>query len=241
VWFDNTLILPARMRALLNRISPRWEFAIVVTIAFGLLIAVSVATFLQASTASLAQPHHNNATLVGSLIYEGIVFAILLPFLHVRGWTAQRLGVVPGWGDTLIGLGLFMWAFLMWIVVWNVTVLVSPITAQTMSGTHVVVQGISPVIAIVMSLINASFEEIFVCGYVVAALKGADGKYTMAVNASVAIRLLYHLYQGPLGVIGVIPLGLIFAYWFARTGRLWPVIVAHAAWDLMAFASVVKW
>jgi membrane protease YdiL (CAAX protease family) len=51
---------------------------------------------------------------------------------------------------------------------------------------------------------------------------------------SVAIRLLYHLYQGAIAAIGVVPFGLIMALWYRRTGRLWPVIVAHGLTDFAA-------
>ncbi len=63
------------------------------------------------------------------------------------------------------------------------------------------------------------------------ALKDTRG-ISFAVNISVAIRLAYHLYQGPAGIINIVPGGLIFAYWFAKTGRLWPVVTAHAIHDL---------
>jgi len=49
---------------------------------------------------------------------------------------------------------------------------------------------------------------------------------------SLAIRLTCHLYQGAAGVIGIVPLGFIFTYWYARTGRLWPVVLAHALFDV---------
>ena len=32
------------------------------------------------------------------------------------------------------------------------------------------------------------------------------------------------------------PLALLFAWWYARTARLWPLIVAHAMLDLAALA-----
>lgn len=57
-----------------------------------------------------------------------------------------------------------------------------------------------------------------------------------AVNVSAVIRLSYHLYQGVVGVLAVVPLGLLFGIWFARTRRLWPLIVAHAILDFVAFA-----
>ena len=80
------------------------------------------------------------------------------------------------------------------------------------------------------------FEELFVCGYLISALKEKRG-FAMAVNASAALRISYHLYQGTIGVLTIVPMGLIFAYWYARTGRLWPLIVAHATMNLIALMA----
>jgi len=33
--------------------------------------------------------------------------------------------------------------------------------------------------------------------------------------------------------MSLVPEGLVFATWFARTGRLWPLIAAHALQDLL--------
>jgi membrane protease YdiL (CAAX protease family) len=57
---------------------------------------------------------------------------------------------------------------------------------------------------------------------------------------SAAIRLLYHLYQGPLAFFGIVPFGLVVAGWYARSGRLWPVIVAHAIGDFIALVGYVS-
>lgn len=58
-----------------------------------------------------------------------------------------------------------------------------------------------------------------------------------AANVSAGGRLLYHLYQGPLAVVGILPSALLFGYWFARAGRLWPLVVAHAILDALAVAA----
>jgi membrane protease YdiL (CAAX protease family) len=41
------------------------------------------------------------------------------------------------------------------------------------------------------------------------------------------VRLLYHLYQGPIGVVTIVPMGLLFGYAYARSRQLWPLIFAH--------------
>jgi membrane protease YdiL (CAAX protease family) len=57
---------------------------------------------------------------------------------------------------------------------------------------------------------------------------------------SAGIRVFYHFYQGAVGVVGIAPMALLFAYWFARTGRLWPLIVAHALTDFAGLAASIS-
>jgi uncharacterized protein len=49
----------------------------------------------------------------------------------------------------------------------------------------------------------------------------------------------YHLYQGALGVVMALPMGLVFTLVFARTGRLWPLVIAHALLDFVALVSYI--
>ena len=107
-------------------------------------------------------------------------------------------------------------------------------------GASSVIEGHFALLTVISaSVVNAIFEEVFVCGYIVTIAKDS-GRLAAGVNASVAIRLAYHLYEGGAGVMMVVPLGLIFALWFSRTGRLWPVIVAHALIDMAALSSFIK-
>ena len=69
-----------------------------------------------------------------------------------------------------------------------------------------------------------------VCGYVISALSERHGQ-GFAIGTSVALRMAYHTYQGLEGVSAMMLWGILFGFWFARTGRLWPLIVAHALAD----------
>jgi membrane protease YdiL (CAAX protease family) len=74
---------------------------------------------------------------------------------------------------------------------------------------------------------------VFLCGYVIAALRERIG-VTAAINVSAGVRVFCHFYQGALGVLGIVPIALLFAYWYARSGRLWSLVVAHAILDITA-------
>ncbi len=217
---------------------PGWvEFAIVVGVAFGYFIAISVYTALH--PALMLSRHHTSASLVALTVTEVVVMALLCPFLWARGWTLARIGLAPTWRDTALGLGLAALAYIAYVIGWMVFAAAAPGFARAAAGVRVVSDGISPAIALINPWINGLFEELFVSGYIITALKERRGVW-IAINVSVAVRLAYHLYQGALGVIGILPLGLIFGAWYAKNGRLWPLILAHAVIDLVGLLAMAK-
>lgn len=138
--------------------------------------------------------------------------------------------------DTLIGVGLAVGAYAAYVGLWMLFT-AARLQPAYLNGARSLVAGhfaLPTVIAV--SLVNPLFEELFVCGYLITAAK-ESGHLRFGVNASVAIRLAYHLYQGGAGVVGIVPFGLIMALWYSRTGRLWPVLVAHALTDFVGLAA----
>jgi membrane protease YdiL (CAAX protease family) len=55
---------------------------------------------------------------------------------------------------------------------------------------------------------------------------------------STVVRLLYHLYQGPIGVLIIVPMGLLYGYVYARTRQLWPLMFAHVLIDLIGLSQI---
>ena len=220
-----------RLRAL----SPNTELAVVVVVAFGFPIATSLFALLHPVKA----PLHTNATLTSLLVYEIVVSAALAAFLRIRGWSLGKLGFDPHLWDVGIAVMLFVGVYFVYALFWYATIFLFPSTANAIAGKEIVAHGINVFNVATITAVNPLFEERFVAGYLIAALKPRTNLWT-CVNASVAIRLLYHLYQGPLAVISIIPMGLVFALWFARTGRLWPLVVAHALIDAVGLLSVMQ-
>ena len=215
-------------------LSARTEFVIVVLVAFGYFMATSLLTLvLPRPRAQIDQAH-----LQFLIVYELIILCLLGWFLHRRGWNLQRLGLNPGVRETLVGAGIAVMAYLVYLGIWIVVASVAPETLRAAAATQarLVAPGLAMPTIVATSLLNPVYEELFVCGYVISVLKERRG-FWFAVNTSVAIRLIYHLYQGAPAVIGVIPLGLIFAFWYAKSGRLWPVVVAHALFDFTALVA----
>lgn len=74
-------------------------------------------------------------------------------------------------------------------------------------------------------------------GFLVTRLRQLRVTPVAAVLASSLLRGAYHLYQGFSAGLGNLVMGLIFGWLYLRTGRLWPLIVAHAVIDAVAFVG----
>lgn len=55
------------------------------------------------------------------------------------------------------------------------------------------------------------------------------------IMSSALFRASYHLYQGYSAFIGNFVMGLVFAYWYRRTGRVAPLVLAHFLMDAVVF------
>jgi len=60
-----------------------------------------------------------------------------------------------------------------------------------------------------------------------------------ALAASAILRGSYHLYQGPGAFFGNMVMGVIFGWWFQRTRRVLPLVIAHFLLDAFSFVGYV--
>jgi len=84
---------------------------------------------------------------------------------------------------------------------------------------------------------NGALEEIVVVGYLLTRLRQMGWSNGRALGASAVLRGSYHLYQGLGGFVGNLVMGLIFAWWFQRTRRVMPLVIAHFLLDTFAFVG----
>ncbi|MBF6102129.1 CPBP family intramembrane metalloprotease [Nocardia cyriacigeorgica] len=82
---------------------------------------------------------------------------------------------------------------------------------------------------------NSAAEEIIVVAYLITRLRALGWSDNRSLLASALLRGSYHLYQGLGGGLGNIVMGLIFGRYWQRTGRLWPLVIAHAVIDAVAY------
>ncbi len=94
-------------------------------------------------------------------------------------------------------------------------------------------------VLILAAFANGFAEEVVVVGYLITRLRQLGLSERRAVLASSALRGLYHLYQGIGAGVGNLVMGVVFGYAWCRTGRLWPLVIAHGIINTVAFVGYV--
>lgn len=92
-------------------------------------------------------------------------------------------------------------------------------------------------VLLLVAFANGWAEEVIVVGFLITRLRQLRFSPVAAVILSSVLRGLYHLYQGFGAGLGNLVMGLVFGYAWLRTGRLWPLIIAHALIDAVAFVG----
>jgi membrane protease YdiL (CAAX protease family) len=223
-----------RLQEAIRRLPPGVEFLVVVTWAFGLPIFASIMSL--AAPNEGRSPVFTNIELFAAIIFEVIQLGFLAWFLQIRGWTLERFGLAFSWSGTAIGLVLLAVTYALVVgVQYFAQVVFNYDTQGAIARAPKFDADLSMQLLFMISVVNAIAEELFVTGYVITALQPRRGLW-VAINVSVVLRLLYHLYQGPIGVLTSVPMGLLYGYLYSRTRQLWPLIVAHVALVIIALA-----
>lgn len=92
-------------------------------------------------------------------------------------------------------------------------------------------------VLILMAFANGWAEEVIVVGYLMTRLRQLGVGSGRTLFYSSLLRGAYHLYQGFGAGLGNLAMGVVFGFVWRRSGRLWPLIVAHGIIDTVAFAG----
>jgi uncharacterized protein len=90
---------------------------------------------------------------------------------------------------------------------------------------------------LLVAFANGWAEEIIVVGYLLTRLEQLGVHPRVALLWSSVLRGTYHLYQGFGAGLGNVAMGLVFGYAWQRTGRLWPLVIAHGIIDAVTFVG----
>lgn len=220
-----------KIREMIRRLPAGMEFLIVIVWAFGQFIFSSILSIGTARTAL-----YNNQALASVLVAEVLQFAFLVWFLRVRGWTLEKVSFKVTTRGTGLGLGLAVATYALFIVTQLIGEHLLPIDMKAAAALYPKgAKDLDLQLVFITSVVNGLYEELFVAGYIITALAPVRGLWT-AVNVSTGVRLLYHLYQGPIGILTIVPLGILYGWVYVRTRALWPLVVAHVAIDVVGLA-----
>jgi membrane protease YdiL (CAAX protease family) len=90
---------------------------------------------------------------------------------------------------------------------------------------------------LLLALRAGILEEVIAVGYLFKRLQDLHVPLAGIVLIQAFVRASYHLYQGFGPFVGNFVMGLVFGYFFLKTRRLAPLIVAHTAIDAVAFVG----
>lgn len=233
-----------QLHELIRRLPTGVEFLVVVTWAFGLPIFSSI-LLMGGEGGSYSRTGgalvFDNDALMNIVSFELLQAAFLVWFLWVRGWTLEKIGLSVTWRGTWHGWLLLLSTYVTLMGLQWLTSLFVPGEMQSAVQRYPSADPlVSMQLVFLASTVNGIFEEVFVAGYIITAMSQVRGTWT-AVNVSTVIRLLYHLYQGPLALITIIPMGLLFGHFYARTRQLWPLILAHILVDIIGLSALGRW
>jgi uncharacterized protein len=204
------------------------------------IVATSAGLFaaLAASHLILGAPTEDmiaDGRLLTTLAVEVLLAAAWVPVLVRRGWTLRCATRPAALLDLVRGVGLFVLAYLAYWFLYSVAAAALPSFSALARGTVI---GGAPSwwVVVLVSLLNPVAEEFLYLGFITNLSKG-DG-YQAAIVAGVLARVAIHVYQGPVGVVAAVAVGVSFGVYYLRTGRLWPIVVAHGFADLIALGSL---
>lgn len=221
---SEALLRPARKR----------EIALVLGAPTALFLASSISWRLRRPDGVV----FTDRRLLVTLLIEGVIAVIMLRYLSRRGWKPMEVAGTPEPQDVLRGMGLWLGVVTAYAATFLALYLivpgfVAPIQKPQFTGS------LSPVFVLTAALFNPLFEEFLWLGYAIPAVGNRFGVRTAFV-VSVTARVLVHAYQGRMALVAILPLGAIFTWYYVRTGRLWPVVVAHVIVDALALSSLMS-
>lgn len=227
----------------------RLELAVMLAVTFGVSAVVAVLHLADAVLSGLPayrvrlNPNQSeydlinlglNLASIGQLVAWGFLALYLLWRSGIRP-AAIGLGRLRWRPDVLGGLGLAALIGLPGLVLY---------VAGRALGVNAEVEAAGldsswwriPVL-VLAAFANGFAEEVVVVGYLITRLNQLGLSRTQAVAVSSGLRGLYHLYQGFAAGLGNVVMGLVFGYFWSRTGRLWPLVIAHGVINTVAFVG----
>ena len=200
--------------------------------ALTMVIALMVVVMIMAQL-SPAKESDSGLDIAINFLYGGITIgAGLLLFKALYGKGPRQLGIIAenAWGEFLHGtiMGIIsMLAILFVLLLTNQAHIVS-INFSTLFSVSIVIELCS------LSIFAFS-EELLVRGFMMTAMKTTRNKYAVLFLPAGLFSLIHLLNPGFtfLSFVNTVLAGLLFAYLFVKSGKLWLPTGFHIMWNFM--------
>ncbi|HET6560197.1 MAG TPA: type II CAAX endopeptidase family protein [Prolixibacteraceae bacterium] len=221
----------------LKELSWRSELALVLLLGFGLFIYNSTrGLFIIASNSQ--QSLWFNLTSKGNyatVVYELIAFFLIAYILKIRGWTLKDFNLQ-------LTVRLFYVAFLLMVLrnliggfSFKFFELIQVTDEKTIQQVQFSLKADWVSLALIV-VINSVFEEFLLVGYLFKRLEAYHP--FLIIGCGILIRMLFHSYQGTMMLFSIIPMGLVFGYYYYRYRKIWPLVIAHGMINILVFVNL---
>ena len=211
------------------RALPLWlERTFVLSLCFGYFVVRSAYALITKQ----ATIEYDQAATWHTLLFELLVGAVALLFLHAQRRNLSMFKVRLSWDSLLIGCLAGVGCCFALALLAGAVNLVLPAFLQV--GVRVVRNTAAFPLTLIFLIVNSCFEEIFANAYSVTTFASYGAVRALLLSAS--IRALYHTYQGIGGAVAVFVLGVLFAAIFMRSRNLAVPIIAHTVINIIAVA-----
>jgi membrane protease YdiL (CAAX protease family) len=227
----------------------RIEIVVVLAVTFGLSAYTALLNLIEAVLLGLAgqtvalNPRRSPFDLIDLGLNLAVVFQLI-------AWAALAVYLLwrSGFGPRQIGLGKLQWRPDILGGIGLAALIGLPglglYVAARVLGLSANVEPVElydawwriPVL-LIAAFANGWAEEVIVVAFLLTRLRQLRVNPVAALLASSLLRGAYHLYQGFSAGLGNFAMGLVFGYVWQRTGRLWPLIVAHGVIDSVAYVG----
>lgn len=211
------------------------EFTIIVIASLGYFVfsALQYTDFGDHQNTTISYGDHEVMQL---LIYEIGALLFVFAFLRFQGKRFKNLGFSISLDHLTHGLILFIANYFIYLILFRLfgSFIMTSGAAEHSTGAVAYSINISIVPLILFSIINPVFEEFILVGYIVSAIGKRFG-LAITVILSVVFRLSFHIYQGPIILLSILPMGIIFTIYYWHKRSIIPLIVGHGIMDFLSF------
>ena len=227
----------------------RIEIVVVLAVTFGLSAYTALLELIEAVLLGLAgrRVALNPRRSVVDLIDLGLNLAVVFQLI---AWGALGVYLLwrSGFGPTQIGLGRLRWRSDVLGGIGLAALIGLPGLALYVAARALGLSAsVEPAelydtwwripVLIIAAFANGWAEEVIVVAFLLTRLRQLRVNPVVALLAASLLRGAYHLYQGFSAGLGNVAMGLVFGYVWQRTGRLWPLIIAHGLIDSVAYVG----